>query len=52
MVFMYFAFVMFVIAALFSNAFTVPQGTPWQGRIGFHFGWAGLACWVASIIFK
>lgn len=47
-VFLYFAFVLFVIAALFNPM--VPAGTPWYGR--FHFGWAGLACWVGSLIFK
>jgi hypothetical protein len=51
-VFMYFAFVFFVIAALFGSAASAPAGTPWYGRIGFHFGWAGLACWVATILFK
>ena len=45
-----FAFVFFVIAAVFR-----PGGSPdapWYARIGFHFGWAGLACWVATLIFK
>lgn len=44
-----FAFVFFVIAALFEP--NVPPGTPWYGRFGFNFGWAGLACWVATLIF-
>lgn len=45
---LYFAFVFFVIASFFNPS--LPAGTPWYGRL--HLGWLGLACWVASIIFK
>ena len=45
-----FAFVLFVIAAPFRGP-AAPEA-PWYNRIGFHFGWAGMACWIASIIFK
>jgi hypothetical protein len=46
--FLYFAFVFFVIAAVFN--YGAPANTPWHGRLYFHFGWAGLACWVATLI--
>jgi hypothetical protein len=49
-----FALVFFVIATLIRLEGPAPvAGSPWYaGRIGFHFGWAGLACWVASLIFS
>jgi hypothetical protein len=43
-----FAFVFFCIAAFFNP--TLPAGTPWYGR--FHFGWAGLAVWVLTLIIR
>jgi len=48
MVLLVFAFVFFIIAAFFSPG--VPPQGPWYGR--FHFGWAGLAFWVATLIFR
>jgi len=49
-----FAFVFFVIATFINLGGPAPAaGSPWYaGRIGFHFGWAGLACWVGSLLFK
>lgn len=47
LVLLVFALVFFVIAAFF---YPQPPNTPWYGRV--HFGWAGLACWVATLIFK
>lgn len=43
-----FAFVFLVIAA-FWNPGCQPN-TPWYRNI--HVGWLGLACWVATLIFK
>lgn len=47
MVLLVFSFVFFIVAAFFYPS---PTGTPWYGRV--HLGWLGLACWVATLIFK
>lgn len=49
-----FAFVFFVIAAFINLGGPAPvAGAPWySGRVYFHFGWAGLACFIASMLFK
>lgn len=47
MVLLVFAFVFFMVAAFLNPQ---PAGTPWYGRV--HLGWLGLACWVATLIFK
>ena len=43
-----FAFVFFVVAAFLNPG--APNNPPWWGRV--HLGWLGLACWVATLIFK
>ena len=45
-----FAFCLFVIAAFFGGPAPAAPA-PWYSRFGFHPGWAGLACWVATLIF-
>lgn len=47
LVLLVFAFVFFICAA-FLNPGAPPA--PWYGRV--HLGWLGLACWVATLIFK
>lgn len=44
-----FAFVFFVIGTFFGP-WTAPAPAPWFGR--FNFVSAGLACWVATLLFK
>jgi len=47
-----FAFVLACIATIFNIGYTAQPGTSfWQGRFYFHFGWAAIALWIASIIF-
>jgi hypothetical protein len=46
-IFLVFAFVLFVIGTFWNPA---PAPTPWYGR--FNVVSAGLAFWVASILFK
>lgn len=48
LVFLVFAFVLFIIAAFLNPG--LPAGTPWYGRV--HVGWLGLAFYMASLLFK
>lgn len=43
-----FAFVCAVIATIFNPR--LPAETPWYGR--FHFGWAAIAFYIATMLFK
>jgi hypothetical protein len=47
LVLLVFAFVFCIIAAFF---YPQPAGTPWYGRV--HFGWLGISCWIATMLFK
>jgi hypothetical protein len=47
-----FAFVLFVIGTFVGPYAPAPAPAPWWGRLSFNPVSAGLAFWVASILFK